>query len=118
MGKYLYFRSDSFKSNRDFATWLHQELCDAGEAAGTPIDQEYMFVIPINWDGNQVEIYLGRNDEECSPPLWQVWSEQKVSIFRRLFSKPDSGVEQHFQSLLVTLVSKLDGASNIEWSDI
>jgi len=118
MSKYLYFKSSEFKSNREFASWIHQELRKAGEVVGEPVDNEYMYVIPVTRGVAKVNVYLGKNEEQSSPPLWQIWPEHKVGFIKKLFSKPSSDVEQHYKSLLFRLVNSIDGVSDVEWSDI
>ncbi|WP_139306390.1 hypothetical protein [Methylomonas sp. LWB] len=118
MSKYLYFKTAKFESNQDFANWLHQELCRAGEVAGVPINDEFMFVIPVTRGTGKGEIYLGKNEEQSNPPLWQVWFENKVGFFKKLFLKPSTDNEQHYKNLLFRLVGSIDGVSNVEWSDI
>lgn len=53
-------------------------MSKAGFNPEAPIDQDYMFIITGYSDGETINFYLGKNDEESSPPLWQVWLEEII----------------------------------------
>ena len=118
MSKYLYFKTDKFKSNENFASWLHSELLESGETPAAAIDNDYMFIIPVKRNGELINIYLGKNDEECTPPMWQAWAELKVGKLRSIFKKPDMQQEEALSKKLGEIVSKIDGVTDVEWSSI
>lgn len=118
MRKYLYFKTGKFQSNQELAEWFYKELLDSGESVGEPLDENYMVVIPVKREGELINIYMGRNDEECAPPLWQVWPELKVGIIKQLFGNYDLEHEECMRKIIERLVSKVEGVSDVEWSDI
>lgn len=115
MSDILYFKSATFSSNKEFAVFLFDELNKAGFSPEHPEDQDYMFVIK-GYSGEQViNFYLGRNDEDSSPPLWQVWPEQQLSFFKKIFGNVDKAPELLVREKLESIVRNIEDATGIEW---
>ena len=118
MSKYLYFASSRFASNKDIAHWMSQELMNKGITVGESMDNDYMFIIPIKIERASLNIYVGKNDEDCDPPLWQAWPEMKIGLFKKLVGAVDRTAQEKTCSILSDIVGNLDGVSSVEWSNI
>lgn len=116
MSKNLYFKTDNFKSNEDIASFFFDQLSAKGLVLEKPIDAGFMCSIVTKIDDEKVVFYMGKNDEPSTPPLWQVWPEQKASIFKEIFGKVDRTPENKAKSLLEEIVQGADGVTDIEWA--
>ncbi|KFZ38773.1 hypothetical protein HR45_05000 [Shewanella mangrovi] len=115
MNQNLYFKTNEFGSAKELASYVHSELQKLNYAAKNPIDSDYMFSIEIEIDGVKLDIYLGKNDEETDIPLWQIWPEQRISLFKRIFGNADKSAETRVKSELETIISKIKSVSDVEW---
>ncbi|WNO10623.1 hypothetical protein [Teredinibacter sp. KSP-S5-2] len=111
----LYFKSDEFETNKGLADYLYEELKKSGVSVSSPEIDEYMCIIESSINGEVVHIYMGKNEEESSPVLWQVWPEQVVPIMKRLFGKTDRAPEEKAKQLLENVVNHIPGVSSVEW---
>jgi len=107
LSNYLYFKSDRFSSNREFADWSHSGLTKLGVSLRAPIDENFMFCLPASIEGEEVTFYLGKNDEESTPPLWQIWPEQKVSFLKKIMGKANYSAQDKAKEYLNQLVDNL-----------
>lgn len=118
MDKYLYFRTNRFNSNKELAEWFQSELNKNNVATGELIDEDYMFVIEAKFDDASVNFYLGRNDEDASPPIWQIWPEQKVGFVKKILGKANMGPEESARKLLSNIINNATDVSDIEWDSV
>jgi hypothetical protein len=118
MDKYLYFKSASFESNKELATWFLAELNARGVESQELLDEDYMYVIPSTIDDELVSFYLGKSDEMSTPTLWQIWPEQKAPFFKKIFDKVDYSAEEKALNILREIVENFEGAKDIEWDSI
>ena len=112
----LYLKSDSFQSSKDLANYFRSELIKKGLEVSVPIDNDYMFSFQTQIKDKTVCFYMGKNDEQCSPPLWQIWPEQKVPFFERIFGKPDRHAEDYAKVLLEEIAQNINGVDGVEWA--
>lgn len=115
MNQNLYFKTSKFNSTHQLADYVYSALQRLGFEPDQPIDSEYVFIIYSKFNGTEVDIFLGKNDEESDIPLWQIWAQQRVSLFKRLFSKPNQEIEMLVSAKLEMLVKNIDGVSSVEW---
>jgi hypothetical protein len=59
----LYFKTDEFKSNKELATYFFNELRREGLSVKEPEYEDYMYTIQSSLDGENINIYMGKNDE-------------------------------------------------------
>ena len=118
MDKYLYFKSASFESNKELATWFLSELNARGVESQEPLDEDYMYVIPSTIDNELVLFYLGKSDEVSTPTLWQIWPEEKAPFFKKTFGKVDYSSEEKARNTLREIVENFEGAKDLEWDSI
>lgn len=111
----LYFKSASFDSNQSLSEYVFSELKKANMNPESPIDSDYMFSIALNINNVVVDLYLGKNDEESETPLWQIWPEQKVSFFAKVFKKVDKSPELNAKEVIEKIVSNIEGVTDVEW---
>jgi hypothetical protein len=111
----LYFKSSSFKSNRDLAGFVFDKLKEYGLNPAEPKNEEFMYVIETTIDEARVIFYLGKNDEESEPALWQIWPEQSIPFFKRIFGKVSRAPEQKAKSYLEEIIHNIQGVSAVEW---
>jgi hypothetical protein len=111
----LYMKTARFNSNRELAEYFHKELARRGCEPGDPEGHEYMYSISISIDGEAINLYMGKNDEETSPPLWQIWPEQRVSLLKKLFGTRDKSVEEKAKKVLEEIAREIEGVEGIEW---
>ena len=112
----LYFKSDQFGSNSALAKYFFAELKALGLNPEEPKDQDYMFIIKVSINDVPVNFYMGKNDEESTPSLWQIWPEQQVSFIKKIFGQVDKNPEEKAKSHLESIVNDIKGVSDIEWS--
>ena len=115
MSDNLYFKSAKFKSNKSLAEYVFAELKKSNLNPDSPIDSDYMFSISISIDGVMVDLYLGKNDEESETPLWQIWPEQRVSFFKKLFGNVDKSPELKARKTIESIARKIEGVTDVEW---
>lgn len=115
MNQNLYFKTNEFGSAKELASYVYTELQKLNFVPKDPIDSDYMFSIEIEIDGVKLDIYLGKNDEETDIPLWQIWPEQRVSLFKRIFGNVDKSSETRVKGELETIISNIKGVSGVEW---
>lgn len=115
MSQNLYFKTNQFSSNKELAQFFHEKLKNEGVNVEPPDDEGYMFVIESTIDGEAVTFYLGKNDEESTPPLWQAWPEQSISLIKRIFGKPNRNPEELAKKILEKIVNSIEGVTNVEW---
>lgn len=115
MSENLYFKSTRFSSNKALANYFHEKFKAIGFAPETPIDEDYMFIIPTKIDGEAVNFYLGKNDEDSNPPLWQIWLAIEASFFRKILGKVKKTAERKARTKVEEIVKRIDGVSNVEW---
>lgn len=111
----LYFKTDLFKSNEQMASYIYTALLKEGLHLEEPQNDDYMYSIQSSIDGETVFFYMGKNDEVSMPALWQLWPEQKVSVLRRLFGKPNNVPEDKAKSIAERIVRQIEGVSGVEW---
>lgn len=116
MTQNLYMKTDMFQSNKDMADYFRNELSIRGFNPEEPSDDDYMYSIRSIVDGQPVVFYMGKNDEESSPPLWQIWTEQQIPFLKKLFGKPDKAPEQKARLALDEITKAIDGVSGVEWA--
>lgn len=112
----LYLKTDKFSTNKEMVEYFAGKLSDKGVSVGEFIDEDYMFIFIGVIDGVPVNFYMGKNDEETHPPLWQIWPQQKVSFFNKLFGKPNLEPEEKAKSLLEEIANQIPGVQNVEWA--
>lgn len=111
----LYFKSSNFNSNAELANFIFGELNSLGFKPSTPLSEEFMFVIETYIENELVYFYMGKNDEDTKPALWQIWPEQKISFFKKVFGKNRKNVEQLAKSHLEKIINNIEGVSAVEW---
>jgi hypothetical protein len=111
----LYFKSAMFKSNKSLAEYVFSELKQLKFNPESPIESDYMFSITMNIDGVMVDLYLGKNDEESETPLWQIWPEQRISFFKKLFGNVDKSPELKARQVIENIAKNIEGVTDVEW---
>ncbi|WP_115717914.1 hypothetical protein [Gallaecimonas mangrovi] len=112
----LYMKTDKFQSNKGMAEFFHAELTRRGFELSAPEHEDYMYSIESTIDGEVVIFYMGKNDEESSPPLWQVWPEQRIPFLKKLFGKPNKEPEKKAKQSLEEIVNNIEGVDCVEWA--
>ena len=112
----LYMKTDKFSSNKGMAEYFKNELAKNGLNLSEPCDEEYMYSLQSEVDGVVVIFYMGKNDEESSPSLWQIWPQQKIPLLKKLFGKPDREPEKKAKLLLEKIANEIDGVQDVEWA--
>ncbi|TQF70124.1 hypothetical protein [Pseudoalteromonas luteoviolacea] len=115
MNQNLYFKTSKFDSARQLSGYVYSQLQHLSFETEKPIESEYMFTINSKFNGTDIDIFMGKNDEESDIPLWQIWAEQRVSLFKKLFSKHDEEIEMLVREKLEILVKSIHDASSVEW---
>ena len=115
MNQNLYFKTDKFDSSKTLAEYVYSELKKLSFNPQEPIDSDYMYSIEINVEGDFVDIFMGKNDEETVVPLWQTWPEQRVPFLKKIFGKADRSAEFKVKEQLETIIKNIDGVSAVEW---
>ena len=115
MSDNLYFKTDYFDSNKSLANFIYTELEKLGYQPEKPQDQDYMYSITAYIEDVAIDFYMGKNDEESEPRLWQIWPEQRVSILKKIFSKVDKQPELLSRTKLETIVNNINGVIDVEW---
>lgn len=116
MSDNLYFKSTKFESNKSLSDYVFSELKSLDLEPEPPIDSDYMFSIGLNIDGAIIDIFLGKNDEESEISIWQIWPEQRISFFKKLFRKIDISPERKARNIVEKIVKNIEGVSDVEWS--
>ncbi len=111
----LYFKTDKFRTNKSLALYVYDELESFGFSLKKPENDDYMYSIEASMEGEVIYFYMGKNDEDSQPPLWQIWPEQSIPIFKRIFGKPNREPEAKAKSALEVIVNKIEGVSSVEW---
>lgn len=115
MDRNLYFKSNKFNSNKALADYVYSELKKLSFVTLQPIDNDYMFVIPVHINNSVVDVFLGKNDEESDVTLWQIWPEIQISFLRKIFTKVDKSSELLVANEIERIVNNIDGVSDVEW---
>jgi len=111
----LYFKSSQFSSNKDLADYFLKEFTKLGFHPEDPIDSDFMYIISTQIDDIRINFYLGKNDEESEPSLWQIWPEQKTSVFSKLLGKVNMEPTEKAQNAIELIVKDIDDATGIKW---
>lgn len=111
----IYFQTDLFDSNRGMADYFAKALTEKGVLVSRPQEEDFMFYFDSTIDGETVTFYMGKNDEELTPPLWQIWPEQKISLFKRLLGRENRVPEEKAKILLEEITIQIDGVQGLEW---
>ena len=111
----LYFRSSNFNSNKALAKYIFNELASLGLNPAEPQNEDFMYIIEATIENEKVIFYMGRNDELSDPPLWQIWPEQKVPLFKRIFGKVNNSPETAAKALIEKIVGNISGVADVEW---
>lgn len=112
----LYFKSSNFKSNKDLASFIFVKFKEFGLNPTEPQNEEFMYVIETTIEEECVFFYMGKNDEPSEPALWQIWPEQSIPFFKRIFGKVSKEAEQKAKSYLEEIIHSIQGVSAVEWS--
>ncbi|MBQ4810266.1 hypothetical protein J8M20_02915 [Pseudoalteromonas luteoviolacea] len=115
MNQNLYFKTRKFDSARQLSNYMYLMLKNLSLEPEQPVDSEYMFIISTKFKGTKIDIFMGKNDEESDIPLWQIWAEERVSLFKKMFSKPNEEIEILLRAKLELLVKSIDDVSSVEW---
>jgi len=115
MSDNLYFKSDKFDSSKSLALFIHESLIKQGLSPSSPEDEDYMFTINAVFGEAIITFYMGENDEDSTPPLWQIWPQQNISFFKRIFAKVDKNPEVEAKKILEKVINEIDGVSDVEW---
>lgn len=111
----LYFKTNQFDSNKAIASYFCEKLLKEGLTLDGPEDEEFMYSIKSFIDGEVVVFYVGKNDEESTPALWQIWPEHKVTLLKRMFSRENPKAEEKAKSILEKIVNEISGVTAVEW---
>ncbi|GHA13950.1 hypothetical protein GCM10008090_24660 [Arenicella chitinivorans] len=112
----LYLKTDKFKNNMGMLMYFRDELSKLGYKLGSPVDEDCMCSIECIIDNEVITLFMGKNDEESSPPIWQIWPEQNVSILKKLFSKADKAPEVKAKALIEQIAQGIAGVDGVEWA--
>jgi len=115
MNNALYFKSSQFSSNQDLADYFFDEFNKLKYHPKDPVDSDFMHIISTNIDGMRINFYMGKNDEDTEPPLWQIWPEQKNSYFSKLFGKVNMEPTEKAQKAIEIIVNNISGVTGIKW---
>lgn len=116
MNKNLYFKTNQFNCNIELAEYVYAELGKAGIDAQKPACEDFMCSIEIDIESTKVVLYMGKNDEDVTPSLWQIWPEQQVPFFKRLLRKGGNDAEITAAQILERIVTTMHGVSSVEWA--
>ncbi len=97
------------------ARYFYEALKEKGLELGEPIDEQYMYVIESEIDGEAVSFFMGKNDEESTPGLWQVWPEQKIGFFAKILGRVNTQPEQKAKLLVEQIAREIEGVTGVEW---
>ncbi|WP_417354492.1 hypothetical protein [Gallaecimonas pentaromativorans] len=115
--RYLYLQTADFADNNAFAQWLLGALEKEGVTTGNVTDEDFMQVVEANVAGMPVSFYLGKTEDDTTPPTWLVWPQQQWSWLSRLLGKANYDAEAEAQALLEKAASSAGSFTHIEWGD-
>lgn len=117
MSDYLYLKTDLFKSNKDMALYYANELKTFDIPVDKVVDLFYMYTFRAMIEGQTIHFYMGKNEQKCTPPLWQIWPEHKASLIKKLMGKIDPAPHNAARKLLEQITDQVPGASEVQWSN-